>query len=178
MKVCIASKNPTKINASKAAFQLVFPDQEIDAIGISSESGVPDQPMGDSETFNGAQNRAKFIRKSNPDADFWIGIEGGLIENEAGEMEAMAWMVVMNKVKTGKARTAGFFIAPKTIALIKQGYELGDADVQTFGVENSKQKMGSSGLLTNNIITRERFYIDAIVLALIPFMNDNLFDEK
>lgn len=175
MKICVASKNPTKINSAKAAFELVFPENLIEAEGFSSESGVPDQPMGDAETFQGALNRAEWVRKANPIADYWVGIEGGLIENKAGEMEAMAWMVVLDKRKMGKARTAGFFIAPKTIQLIKEGLELGHADEQTFGVTNSKQKMGSSGLLTNNIITRERFYIDAIVLALIPFINGELF---
>jgi inosine/xanthosine triphosphatase len=176
MKIYIASQNPTKVNATKKAFKTVFVNENIEAYGISSESGVPDQPMGDSETFAGALNRAKYVKETAPDGDFWIGIEGGLIENSQGEMEAMAWMVVLDKLKMGKARTAGFFIAPKTVELIKQGYELGHADEQTFGVQNSKQKMGSSGLLTKNIITRERFYIDAIILALIPFINKGLFD--
>lgn len=177
VKICIASKNPTKINATKLAFEEVFEDVEIEAVGVSSKSGVPDQPMGDKETFLGAQNRVNFI-KERQTADFYIGIEGGLIENEEGEMEAMAWMLIDNGERTGKARTAGFFIAPETIRLIKSGLELGHADEQVFGIQNTKQKMGSSGLLTNNIITRERFYVDAIILALIPFIKPAIFPKQ
>ncbi|MFB0909270.1 MAG: DUF84 family protein, partial [Spirosomataceae bacterium] len=73
------------------------------------------------------------------------------------------------------ARTAGFFLAKKTVALINEGMELGHADEITFGIQNSKQKMGSSGLLTDNIIDRERFYIPAVILALIPFKKPELF---
>lgn len=174
LTICVASQNPTKVNATQKAFQEVFSNMEITIFGVPSESGVPDQPMGDRETFLGAQNRVSYI-KERESADFYIGIEGGLIEHSTGEMEAMAWMNICSKEIIGKARTAGFFIAPETIRLIKSGLELGHADEKVFNLVNTKQKMGSSGLLTKNIISRERFYIDAIILALIPFINSKLF---
>jgi inosine/xanthosine triphosphatase len=172
--IIVASKNPVKVNSALKGFQEMFPENEFVAIGISFPSGVSDQPIGNKETFQGALNRAKGAKIANPNANFWVGIEGGSIRH-GKEMEAMAWVVVLSKNKVGKARTAGFFLAPKTVELINEGMELGHADEITFGIQNSKQKMGSSGLLTDNIIDRERFYIPAVILALIPFKKPELF---
>lgn len=172
--IIVASKNPVKVNSALKGFQEIFPSTEFVATGISVPSGVSDQPIGNKETFRGALNRAKGAKKSNPNASFWVGIEGGNIRH-GDEMEAMAWVVILSKNNMGKARTAGFFLAPKTVELINEGMELGHADEITFGIRNSKQKMGSSGLLTDNIIDRERFYIPAVILALIPFKKPELF---
>jgi inosine/xanthosine triphosphatase len=174
MKVIIASKNPTKIEATKNGFQKVWTEKTFQFEGISIPSGVPDQPFGSEETFTGAMNRAQGAKKEQPDADFWVGIEGGNIRHDQ-EMEAMAWVVILSKKHTGKARTAGFFLSTQVINLINKGYELGHADEIVFGIENSKQKMGSSGLLTDNVIDRIDFYVPAVVFALIPFNKPVLY---
>lgn len=172
--IIVASKNPVKVNATLQGFEEMFPENEFVVEGLSVASGVNDQPIGNKETFQGALNRAKGAKQANPNAHFWVGIEGGNIRH-GKEMEAMAWVVVLAKNKMGKARTAGFFLAPKTVELINEGMELGHADEVTFGIQNSKQKMGSSGLLTDNVMDRERFYIPAVILALIPFKKPGLF---
>lgn len=59
-----------------------------------------------------------------------------------------------------------------------RGFELGNATDQVFDQKSSKQKSGSVGILTNDIIDRTQSYVDAVILALIPFKNQNLyFDE-
>ena len=171
----MGSKNPVKVDAVRQGFEKMFPDENFEVSGFEVASGVSDQPMGDEETFLGAKNRATKARELFPDADFWVGLEGGNIAHTAFEMEAMAWMVVLDKIKMGKARTAGFYLPQKTIALINQGYELGHADEIVFGTKNSKQKMGSTGLLTDNALTRTEFYVQAIILALIPFLKTDLY---
>ncbi|MFN8429835.1 MAG: inosine/xanthosine triphosphatase [Spirosomataceae bacterium] len=174
-KVIVGSKNPVKVDAVRQGFEKMFPNEHFEVSGFEVASGVSDQPMGDEETFLGAKNRAAKARELFPDADFWVGLEGGNIAHTAFEMEAMAWMVVLDKIKMGKARTAGFYLPQKTIALINQGYELGHADEIVFGTKNSKQKMGSTGLLTDNALTRTEFYVQAIILALIPFLKTDLY---
>lgn len=172
--IIVASKNPVKINSALQGFQEMFSENEFVVEGVNVPSGVSNQPIGNKETFQGALNRAKGAKRSKPNADFWVGIEGGNIRH-GNEMEAMAWVVILSKNQMGKARTAGFFLAPRTVELINEGMELGHADEITFGIQNSKQKMGSSGLLTDNVIDRERFYIPAVILALIPFKKAELF---
>jgi non-canonical (house-cleaning) NTP pyrophosphatase len=61
------------------------------------------------------------------------------------------------------------------VALIQDGMELGHADDLVFQAQNSKQQGGSVGLLTHGLITREVYYQQAMVLALIPFLNESLY---
>jgi inosine/xanthosine triphosphatase len=178
INVCVGSTNPVKIEAVELAFSEVFKNHTVKCFGINTDSQVSDQPMGNDETLLGAKNRANHAKLLASNNDFFVGIEGGNIRISKTEMETMAWIYVVSKNQHSKARTAGFYLPITTIKLIDQGYELGKADEITFGIENSKQKMGSSGLLTNNIITRSRFYKDAIILALIPFIMPQLYPIK
>ena len=172
MKIVVASKNPVKINATDAGFCTYFNGVEVQ--GVSVESGVSDQPKSDEETLKGALNRVKNARNEFNDADYWVGIEGGLAMN-GSEIEAFAWIVITSGEKNGKARTASFQLPGKVAALVAEGYELGEADDILFKQENSKQKTGAVGLLTGNKINRTALYKQAVQLALVPFLNPGLY---
>ena len=173
-KIIIASKNPVKINSVKMAFQKVFTGEGFEFEGVSVPSNVSDQPVSDEETMLGASNRVNNAMVSFPDADYWVGIEGGIEKLQYG-MGSFSWVVVRSKDKEGKAKGNIFFLPRKVVELIDQGKELGDADDIVFGGNNSKQKNGSVGILTGDIITRTDYYYTALTLALIPFKNPNLY---
>lgn len=174
IKIVVASKNPVKVNAVKIGFNRLFPAMEIDVQGVSVESGVSDQPMSDAETLEGAINRVKNAQHAKPEAEFWVGLEGG-IQLVSDTMSAFAWIVVKGKTRIGKARTGAFFLPPKVVALIKEGKELGEADDIVFGHQNSKQQGGAIGLLTDNVIDRTSLYVEAVIMALVPFKNKELY---
>ena len=176
MRVIVASENPVKIKAVSEGFNKMFSLSNLKTEGVSVDSKVSSQPMSDEETFQGAYNRVKVIQKKVPAADYWVGIEGGCQLKKKNEMEAFAWVVVKSKNgKIGKGKTSAFFLPEKIINLIKQGKELGEADDIVFGQKNSKQKNGTIGNLTNNLIDRTKYYTEAVILALIPFKNDSLY---
>ncbi len=175
-QVIIASNNPTKIDSTQRGFRELFPSEAFEFTGVSVSSGVSAQPMGDEETFQGAWNRVKAAQAIMPDADFWIGIEGGNIRSINEGMEVMAWVVVLSDKQMGKARTAGFFLPPKVIRLVDEGLELGHAMDKVFAVHNSKHEGGASGLLTDGVLPRVRFYTQAVILALIPFFKRALYE--
>jgi len=168
-KIIIASKNPAKIKAVENAFSKVFPNETFDYEGISVPSGVPEQPIGEEETLKGAENRVNNA-KNEFAADFWVGLEGG-VANSGTQLEAFAWMVIRSNEMYGKGRTGSFFLPQKVAELVHSGMELGHADDVVFGQSNSKQKGGAVGLLTNNLLTRTTYYEQALILALIPFIN-------
>jgi len=186
-KLVVASKNPVKIAAVQNGFAQMFPEEAVFEIdGVSVVSGVSDQPMSDAETLEGAWNRCHRAADAAPDADFWIGIEGGVEDKpphlyhrcggKAGEMEAFAWVVVKSREgKIGKGRSSAFFLPAKVADLIRGGKELGEADDIVFKRANSKQENGAVGLLTHNAIDRTHYYTDAVILALIPFVNPDLY---
>lgn len=173
-KVYVGSLNPVKIECTRIAFQKVFTQKRFEFLGRRVSSGVPDQPMNDRETYEGARNRALNLKHDFPDGEFWIGIEGG-IDNINDDMHAFAWIVVLNQEKHGEARTATFVLPPKIKNLIYQGVELGHADDIVFSRKNSKQKDGAVGILTNGLIDRIQYYEQALFLALVPFVKKDLF---
>jgi len=169
----VASTNPVKIQAALDGFRRMFPAEAFEAHGVSAASGVSDQPMTDGETLQGARNRAEAARHLHPNADFWVGIEGGC-ENYAGDLLAFAWVVVIGQDRAGKSRTATFSLPQQVADLVRQGVELGHADDQVFGRTDSKRKNGSVGLLTDDVIDRAAYYEHAVILALVPFKNARL----
>ncbi len=164
----IASKNPVKIEATKAGFQRMFHEESFDFEAVSVPSNVSDQPMTHEETRKGASNRAENAKFQFPKADYWVGIEGGIHDDPFG-MQAYAWIVVLSAHKTGQSQTALFYLPEPIANLVRDGIELGEADDIYFGRSNSKQKDGAVGILTNGQIDRKQYYEHAMTLALIPF---------
>ena len=173
-KVYIASTNPVKIQSVKNAFEKTWPGEAFEFQGISSPSGVSDQPMTSDETLLGATNRVQNLMEIHAGADYYVGLEGGL-EERNGTLEVFAWMIIRSEGRTSESCTATFVLPPKVAELIHQGYELGTADDMVFGTSNSKQQMGSVGLLTHGLVDRASYYEQALILALIPHRNVDLY---
>jgi len=175
MIIVVASTNPVKLEAARQGFAAVFPKEHIAISSANVPSGVADQPMSDDEALQGANNRVDNAAKETPEADYWVGMEGG-IEARGDDMESFAWIVVRGKDgRHGRGRTPTFVLPPKVAELIKRGKELGEADDIVFGHTNSKQKMGAIGLLTDSLIDRTNAYRIGVILALIPFKKSQFF---
>lgn len=175
--IFVGSTNPVKVEAVRKGFAAMFPGEFFAIEGMSVPSGVPDQPHSNQETQIGAFNRMDRVRQAHPDADFWVGLEGGIEDNE-GDMQAFAWIVVGGKDGLmGKGKTGTFFLPPPIANLVREGKELGEADDIVFGMKNSKQSMGAVGILTNGLIDRATYYSVAVILALIPHKNIQLYAE-
>lgn len=171
-KIVVASRNPAKLLAVEDAFKIQFPDEALEFVIVDAASGVSDQPMSDIETRLGACNRAIAAGKIHPAADFWVGLEGG-IEAIDEQLMAFAWMAILgSNGSMGEARTVTLPLPPAVKTLVDGGLELGEANDRVFATVNSKHKGGAFGLLTNGLYTREGVYTQALVIALVPFVND------
>ncbi len=175
--IIVASGNPVKLDAIQWGFQKTFPQNCYTWKTIEAPSGVSTQPSSDAETRQGAFNRVEFVRRMNPLAAFWCGIEGGIEFDQGGHMFAFAWVVIQDKDLCGMARSGAFLLPPQVTKLVKSGLELGDADDIVFQQANSKQKNGAIGLLTGDLITRTSLYQEAVVMALVPFRNRDLYSS-
>jgi inosine/xanthosine triphosphatase len=172
--VVVASTNPVKINAVKQAYEKMFPQEEFTFEGISVPSGVSEQPMSDEETLLGAQNRVMHV-KSEREADFWVSIEAG-VEDKDGLMGVFGYAVILSKSGLkGLGKTGTFYLPKQTRELILNGMELGQADDIVFKMSNTKQQNGTIGILTADVIDRTSFCVGAVICALIPFKNPDLY---
>jgi inosine/xanthosine triphosphatase len=173
-RVIVASTNPVKIKAVTRGFEQMFPGEHLTVEGIGFDSPVNAQPFGDEETLHGAASRARMARDLVPDADYWVGVEGGVTASRT-DMQAFAWIYVQSDAGTGQARSASFPLPVKIAELVMDGIELGEADDIVFGRTNSKQANGAVGILTADAVDRQALYEQPVILALIPFKNPGLF---
>lgn len=178
-KVVVASMNPVKLKVVQVGFSQMFRGSPFTFTQVNARSGVAKQPLSDKETLQGALNRIRHAQKISPNADFYVGLEGG-VEDVNGELREFAWIVVQGPEDVvGKAKAATF-VAPPIFRhmVLREGKEIGDVCDIVFGEKNSKQNMGATGLLTNNAIDREEYYRHAVVLALVPFRHPELYDDS
>ncbi len=172
MLVVVASHNPVKKAAVSQAFQSEYGAANIEIVAVDAKSGVSNQPRGDTETRSGAINRATDAAAKQQDADFYVGLEGG-VDLFDDKLMAFAWIAIRHS--SGEMSTVRSVSLPLPDAvrdLVAEGLELGAANDQVFSTINSKQKGGAFGLLTEGRITRESVYGQATSIALIPFVHE------
>lgn len=172
MKIVVASANPAKIRAVQDALQQVFQHQPVYVSGLDTASGVADQPMSSEETLQGALNRLQAVAAAAPGADYYVAIEAGL----DGDC-SFAWIAVAHQDRISKTRSASLPIPPAALMAIQQGKELGDVMDVMFAQHNVKQQGGAIAMLTNHLLTRSSVYQQAIILAMIPFIQPQLFNS-
>jgi inosine/xanthosine triphosphatase len=167
-----------KVKAVESALKQCFPSTTFALQPVHAASGVPDQPIGCEQTLQGAINRVRNASMLHTDSSLTVAIEGG-VEWLGPELHCFAWAAVQSNA-TGaisKARSATFMLPDKIVKLVQQGMELGEADDRVFGRTNSGQGSGTVGKLSGGLITRAAYYEHAVVLALLPFMNQELYPE-
>jgi len=172
----VGSRNPVKLRAAETGFGRLFPACTCQVRGIAVASGVADQPRSDQQTRRGAEQRAVAARERLAQANFWLGIEGGIAADGA-QLCAFAWIAVLDAHgQRGMSRSATFTLPPAIASLVRQGYELGEADDRVFATAGSKRRGGAVGLLSGGAIDRCELYAHAICLAFIPWRNRSLYD--
>ncbi|KAF0110847.1 MAG: putative non-canonical purine NTP phosphatase [Chloroflexi bacterium] len=172
--ISVASINPVKLEATLAGFKRMFPRKSFEVRAVKIPAPVSDQPMTDEETLEGAEARALHAMELTPEADYWVGIEGGVMDR-GSHLSGFAWVVILSEGKRGIGRSGEFFLPENVAELVRQGVELGEADDRVFSRNNSKQTNGAIGLLTGDAIDRLNLYIPAVIFALIPFKNPDLY---
>lgn len=200
--VAVGSTNPVKVRAAETAFGKCFPEHKITCYAVPGvKSGVSDQPIGMGETERGARNRAVAAMKKASATKAWaphfaVGLEGGLVTSSglgsarengykkggapSPGLDCVAVMAVLERssgrISTGTS--SSFTLPPLLTKLVRGGMELGDADDVVFSRTNSKQEDGTVGILTKGVIDRTAYYVHPLVLALVPFVNKELYKPR
>jgi len=265
LQVYVASENRVKVDAVRLAVQSAFPAMRLTVQGVQTNSGVPEQPVGDDQTLQGARTRVANLRKwlqeqqqqqqqagtqhaaqqqyqaeqtlqqqqqeqqqqqynaeqalqqqfipvqheddrpgdaPQPDtsaalqqqqepqqqpsrsACLLVGIEGGVASlplalhpdhrglGEAPPTQCFAWVVVEHGATGAESisRSGSFVLPPALSQRVAGGMELSEADDQVFGRQKSGQGAGTVGRLSQGLVTRTSFHEQAVLLALLPFI--------
>ncbi|UAL43026.1 inosine/xanthosine triphosphatase [Shewanella inventionis] len=175
--VIVGSTNPVKINAAKNAIAQYFPSSTIRCQGMHAPSLVAEQPMTEAETKLGAINRARYCQQQAQTADFYVAMEGGVDQFDHGPA-TFAYMAIISNNTLSVGRSANLPLPQIIFDALENGEELGHVMDRLFNTENIKQKGGAIGLLTQGLATRESIYTQALVLAMTPFVNAELFNDS
>ena len=177
--IAVGSENKVKINCVREAVNEFWRDGGYEVIGVAASSGVDKQPKSSEETLRGAITRAKNAFEAQQSVKYAVGIEGGVEDVEGEGMWAFAWIVVVdNEGKIGKGQTGKFLLPEGVAKLVREGYELGEADDLYFTRQNSKQNEGAIGILSNNVISRTELYKPAVVFAFLRWINPHYYADN
>ena len=176
LNIIVGSKNPVKVNAAKRVFTVFFPEHDIHCHAIHAPSQVPEQPIGEDETRIGAENRVAYA-KQHHQADFYIAMEGGAAQFSYGAA-TFAFVVIANTSIQSIGRSSNLPLPQVFYNALLDGQELGDVMDNAFNTTNIKQQGGAIGLLTNHHATRESTYIQALTLAMAPFLHPALYTKE
>jgi non-canonical (house-cleaning) NTP pyrophosphatase len=170
-EIVLSSTNDAK---RKAALQAIF---ETFGAGnvlrtITAPSGVRATPLSHEECLLGATNRVDFIRSAYPDADYYIGAEGGL-NMVGGKWFIGGWVAVENKQKVRHLGSSAWVEMPTFLT------ESIDADVPLSEVIKPehfppdlfqrRETLGTNGLITQGAYSRVNEFYDALRVSLALF---------
>ncbi|MCB9802654.1 DUF84 family protein [Candidatus Nomurabacteria bacterium] len=180
--VAIASMQEPKVEAVKHAFAKIYPQIEIKVISQKVNSDVDDQPRGIEETTQGAYNRAQNLIKMGIEADFYLGIEGGVWLNNILGQEKF-FLIGAIYVTNGQIDSLAYGEAielPKyaKVEIMDKGRELAPVAEEMFSKLNVRGTNGTVGELTNDFITRKEAFENGILMAMAKFYNQELYQEK
>ena len=171
MKILIATQNKGKVEGAKRAFEKYF--ENVEVVGISAESNVPEQPVNE-ETWQGAKNRVKnlkqYAKENSLEADYFVSIESGMM-NSLG-----SWMIVNIAVVEDKnglesiSCSPGFPVPEKLVEKIKE-IGLGQVMDNHFNESDLRSRGGGIQLLTHDVVSRIDLTEVAFEMALTKFIN-------
>lgn len=167
--IAIGSTNPVKIAAVESILRRAFTTARFAPIAVPS--GVPNQPWGDDETRQGAENRARAALAATS-ARLGVGLEGGLVDSPVGWMTCAWCAMVNNNGLVGYGGGVRILLPPAVVHQLKQHGELGPAMDALVNEHNTKQGRGAIGILTNGLIDRQTAYEHLVAMAAAPFVTD------
>ena len=176
LKIALGSTNPVKISAARKVFGDLYGTQ-IEIHPLEVGEGLPPQPFN-SEVLLGAILRAKRALRALPDADFGVGMEGGVVELW-GRAFILGFAAVADRSGRLGVGSSGWFECPPGVHReLISGRVLGEVMEELTGVKEIGKKEGAAGILTCGRVTREELFKHGLFLAMARFLRSELFEEE
>lgn len=185
MKIVVGSTNPVKVGAVRAVFEKYFPGCQV--VGIKVPSGVGEQPMSEQETVQGARQRAYAALETDQEADYGVGLEGGVTEinatspswqgmHKTGKLFECAWVAVVKRDEAKEGLGGGlYFELPDQVAKrIRAGEELGPIMEELLQYD-VKRTDGAIGVFSKGQLGRQGAYEQIVTTALLKFVSPEWF---
>jgi inosine/xanthosine triphosphatase len=173
--ICVGSLNPTKLEGVRRAFNAFFSSAEVR--GCIVETGLPLQPIGLEVTMLGARVRGEKALQRYNDCEFGVGVEAGFIPIGKDYYDVQVAYITTKDGSSAYGFSSAFPLPKKFVEQILSGTykELEEVVDSYYRTKKIGEKGGFIKLLTKGVITREDLTYTAVVMALIPFINRELY---
>ncbi len=177
MKIAIGTTSSPKVAWVQEAVALcpyfASDRNNIEYILEKVPSDVADMPLSLEVTLEWARNRAMNLRKRWAEADFYVGIEGG-VWPILGKKVLGGTIFIINKAGEEHFGISQVMEVPSIIErmLYEEGKELGPVMEALKGSVHSRSEEGSMGAWSDNMLVRKAEFTLAFQAAISPFFNE------
>jgi len=166
----------------RRVFEHFYGDVEISSAPYTN---APRQPVSTEQTIMGAYLRAKYSLDALPQSDFGVGVEAGIIsipsvpKSWISHLNTQFAVVISRDGRTGVGLSSGFML-PKPVLddILSLGKELDESFSEKYGYTNLGKTVGVVHVLTKGFIDRYKLVEECVSLALIPFLNPDLYPRE
>ncbi len=180
MKVCVGTRNPSKVKGVEEGFREVFRSDGLEVKFKGVKSGVPPQPIGLEMIVMGARNRAVSISKALGNCDYSVGIEAGIFVAHGTVMDVQIAYVIDSQGRESMGFSPAFPLPRKfgEALLAGRARELEVLVDEFYGTKDIGDKGGFIKLLTRSAVLREDLTKYAVIMALLPWINAELYELR
>jgi inosine/xanthosine triphosphatase len=176
LRIGIGSSNPSKIEGVERAFRRYRKDFARPVfLPVETESGVPEQPLDSMQTARGALNRAVQSLEGN---DMGVGIEAGLTRSgiRGVFLDVQFCVLIDSSGEMTYGQGIGFqYPSSVTDALTSGKGTAGALISELSGIPDVGRKTGAIGYLSRGVLSRSHITEDAVIAALLPRVNRELY---
>jgi inosine/xanthosine triphosphatase len=179
LQVVVGTANPIKVKAVENVLSRFF---KVTVCAKDVPSQVSPQPVGLGATVEGAIARAKNALAAIVDADLGVGVEAGLIPvpgTISGYLDQQFACIID---KEGRITLGGgpSFEYPSFIVsrVLSEAVEVGVIMGELTGIKDLGRKQGAIGYFSKGQMDRMALTEQAVLMALIPRLNEDLYLRK
>ena len=177
--VAVGSSNPAKIKAVESALKKLKIKASVRSCLVKTTVGP--QPLSLKETLRGALERAHNAR-ALLSTDLGVGLEAGIVSLPAtisGYLNFQICAIIDRDGGVTLGTSPGFEFPTQAVRKVISG-EAAEFEVLMEKISGEKrigEKYGAIGFLTRNVVTRQDLGEHAVIMALIPRLNPELYSE-
>lgn len=190
LRIAVGSVRSAKLLAVRAACAHI---SEVDPgwnraeiVARAVETDAPAMPLTDSQLMRGARDRAlalrKLLRQEGVSAHLYVGLEGGFhtVTLDGERHTFLQGWAYATDGKRGHFGISPSVTVPEHIvrAVVVGRRELGEVIDEVAGERDVRSKQGAWGVISKELLTRAQSFEFALVAALAPFYNAELFKNR
>jgi len=175
LDICVGSRNPSKLKGVEKAFTKLYKD--INVYGYQVEVDLPPQPFGLDTIMKCAEVRALRALEKNGMCIYGVGIEAGIFSVSNLSYDIHVACIIDRSGKISYGFSPAFRVPDRFVELIKKGMykELEDIVSDFYGTRGIGDAGGFIGLLSRGIVFRDDLVYYAVLMALLPLVNSDVY---